>query len=55
MGGMTSLTLFNVVVDNVVHNWLSMKVEDDMVIHDGLVHAVVRSMGVFYADDGLIG
>ena len=42
-------------VDNVVWNCLSMTVEDDTIILDGMVHAVGRSMGVFYADDGLIG
>ena len=31
-----------------------MTVEDDEIILDGMVHAVGRSMGVFYADDGLI-
>ena len=54
-GGLKLLTLFNVVVDNVVRHWLSMTVEDDTVIHDGMVHAVGWSMGVFYRDDGPIG
>ena len=54
-GGLKLLTLFNVVVDNVVRHWLSMTVEDDTVIHDGMVHAVGWSMGVFYGDDGPIG
>ena len=48
-------TIFKVAVDNVVRNCLSMTVEDDEIILDGMVHAVGRSMGVFYADDGLIG
>ena len=44
-GGLTSPELFNVVVENVVRNWPSVTVDDDAVIHDGLVHAVGRSMG----------
>ena len=31
-----------------------MTVEDDAVIHGGLVHVVGWSMGVFYADYGLV-
>ena len=54
-GGLTSPKIFNVAVDNVVRNWLSMTVEYEAVIHDGLVHAVEMSIGVFYADNGLIG
>ena len=54
-GGLTSTTLFNVAVDNMVRHWLSMTVEDDVVIFKGLVHAVGRSMGVLYADNGLLG
>ena len=37
-----------------VWHWLSMTLEDVAVIHDGLVHAVGRSLEVFYADNGLI-
>ena len=42
-------------VDNVVHHWLFMTVEDGMVILYDLGHAVGRTMRVFYADDGIIG
>ena len=35
-GGLISPNLFNMVVNNVVHNWLSMTVEDKLVAHDGL-------------------
>ena len=38
-----------------VWNWISMTVEDDAVIHDGLVHVVGWSIGVLYSDDGPIG
>ena len=42
------------VVDSMVRHWLPMKVEDNSIIHNGLVHALGRSLGVFYAVDGLI-
>ena len=42
------------VADNVFRNWLSMTVEDDAVIHNGLGNAVWRSLGVFYANRGII-
>ena len=35
-GDLVSLTLFNVVVDNVIRTWLAMTVEDHRVAHDGL-------------------
>ena len=35
-GGLVSPTLFNVVVDNVIRNWLAMTVEDQRVAHDRL-------------------
>ena len=53
--GLTFKTLSNVAVDSVVQNWLSMKLEDIAVIHDGLGHAVGRSLEVLYAEDGIIG
>ena len=54
-GGLISPTLFNMVVDNVVCNWLYMMVEDKLVSHEGLVLAVGRGMGIFYVNDGLVG
>ena len=33
-GGLTSSTLFNMVFNNVLHNWLSITVEDKLVAHD---------------------
>ena len=38
--GLISATKFNVAVDNVVHHWLSMIVEDGAVIHNGMGHVV---------------
>ena len=54
-GLLTSPTLSNVVVDNVVWYWLSVIVEYSAFIHDGMGHAVGSIVGVLYADDGLIG
>ena len=42
-------------VDSVICHWLSLKMEDNFAIHDGLGMAVGRSMGLLCADDGLIG
>ena len=42
-------------LDSVVRHWLSHTVENESAIHDRLRTAVGRSMGMFYADDGLIG
>ena len=49
------LNLFNLVVDNLVCTWLSMKVEDHMVVQGVLEFNVGRCLGVFYADDYMIG
>ena len=38
-----------------VQNCLFMTVEDDVVIHNGMGHVVGHIMGVFYADDDIIG
>ena len=53
-GGLVSLTLFNLVVDNVIRTWLDMTVEDQRVAHDGLVDTVGRCLGVFYSEDGMV-
>ena len=39
-GELASPTLFNIVVNSVISNWISLIVEDKLVIQDGLVHAV---------------
>ena len=41
-GGLVFLTLFNVVVDNVIRTWLAMTVEDQRVDHDRLGEIVGR-------------
>ena len=54
-GGLIPPILFNTVVKNVVRNWLSMTVEEELVVHNGLGLAVGQFMGKFYADNGLVG
>ena len=53
-GGLASLTLFNVAVDNVVRHCLPLTVEDKPDVHDRLGVRVGSRMGVFYADDEII-
>ena len=45
--GLVSLTLFNVVVDNVIRTWMYMTVEYQRVDHDGLGKTVGRCLGFF--------
>ena len=54
-GRLVSLTLFNVVVENVIRTWLNMTVEDQRVDHDRLVDTIGRCLGVFYSNDGMVG
>ena len=54
-GGLVSPTLFNVVVDNVIHTWLAITVEGQRLAHDRLGDAVGRCLGLFYAYDGMFG
>ena len=42
-------------VDIVVQHWLSLTVEDDSAIRNGIGMAAGRIMVVFYADGGIIG
>ena len=54
-GGLVSPTLFNVVEDNVIRSWMAMMVEYQRVYQYGLVETVGRCVGVFCADDGMVG
>ena len=54
-GGLVSLTLFNVLVENVTRKWMAMTVEDHMVAHKGLGETVGRCLGVFCANNGMVG
>ena len=53
-GGLVSLTIFNVSVDNIIRTRLSMTVEYQRVDHDGLGETVGRCLGVFYSVDGIV-
>ena len=46
-GGLLSLTLFNVVVENVIRTWFSMTVEDHKVDHDRMGEAAARCQDYF--------
>ena len=48
------LTILNVVVENVIRTRLTMTVEYERVAHDGLVEAVGRCLGFFYAYDVMV-
>ena len=54
-GGLMSSTMLNVVVENIIRTWLDMKLEDQRVAHDGLGYTVGWCLGVFYADNGMVG
>ena len=47
-------TFFNLVIDNVVRNWISIMVEGKLVAHPGMRLAVGWCIRMFYADDGLV-
>ena len=51
---MTYPKLFNVEVYSVVCHCLSLTVEDNSAMHDGLGMVVGSFMGVFYSDDSMI-
>ena len=54
-GGLMLPILLNVAVGSVVCHWISLTVEDGEVTQDGLGQAVGQIMGVFYADDEILG
>ena len=54
-GGLILPTLFKMVTNNMVRNWMSRRVEEKLVAHDGLGLAAGWYMGMFYANDSLVG
>ena len=54
-GGLVSPTLFNIVVENLIPTLLAMTVDDHRVAHNRMVEAIGRSLGVFYANVGIVG
>ena len=54
-GGLISPTLFNLIVNNTVKNWLSMTVEYQLVAYKRLGLDVGRCMGLLYADNIVLG
>ena len=53
-GGLVSLILFNVVIENVIRTCLDMTVEYQRVAYYGLGEAVGWCLGVFYSGDDMI-
>ena len=53
LGGVTSLTLFNFIVDNVIWTWLALTVEDHQAVINGLGENIGNCLLVVYADDGM--
>ena len=53
-GELVSLTLFNVVVDNVIISWMETTVEHQRVDHDGLGETNERCLRVFYVNNGMV-
>ena len=53
--GLISTTLFNLIVNNVVQNWLMLTVEYRLVTQEGLGYAIGRCLVLFYADNGVVG
>ena len=53
-GGLTSPTLFNVAVDNLIRHCLYLTINNPAVTHDGVGDAVGQKLEVFYYDGGMI-
>ena len=49
-----STTLFNMVVDDVIRNWMEVMVEDQTVNQNVLGETVGRFLGVFYSNNGMV-
>ena len=54
-GGLISLTLFNFIVNNMVRYWLSLAVENQLVVQEVLLLALGGCLGLLYADNGVVG
>ena len=54
-GGLVSKTIFNVLVENFIRIWLAMTVDDQRVDQNGMGETSGRCLGVFYANDDMMG
>ena len=54
-GGLVSLPLFNVMVDNVIRTCLAMTVEDQRMEHDRIGETIRQCLEVLYADNIMVG
>ena len=55
LGGIIPPTLIDIIVDKVVRNWRTFTVKEKLVKHEGLGLAVGRCLGLFYANDSMVG
>ena len=53
-GDLSSLTLFNVVLESVIRHWMSLTIENPDAIHNIIGETVGHKLGVFYTDDDMI-
>ena len=53
-GGLVPPTFFNPIVYNVIRDWIDLKVEYQLVAQEGLLLAVGRCMGIFYAENVVV-
>ena len=54
-GILISPTLFNLIVYNVVCNWLALMVDDQLPAQEGLGITLWRCLVIFYANGGMVG
>ena len=54
-GGIALSTLFNLIVENVVSNWIALAVEDQLIAQEGLGLVLGRFLGLLYADNSVLG
>ena len=52
--GLFSPALFNIQIDSVIRHWLTLVIDDNGTIQDGLGETVASKLSLFYADDGLV-
>ena len=54
-GGLISPTLFSLIVNNVLRNWITLTVEYQLVAHEGLGLVLGVCLGLFYVDNVVVG
>ena len=54
-GYLISPTLFNLIIENMVHNCLVFIVEEKLFAHEGLGLTVGQCLGLFYTNNSMVG